>query len=333
MLQILSMAVEAAIPSLLVASQLFTRIEGHNMTPGSLDRVIAVINGKGGVLKTTLVANIGGLLAASGFRVLLVDLDPQGNLAEDLGYTGHDTDDEGVSLSKALMFGGAAVPVTSVRENLDVLPGGPALERATAGLAVQANKDPDGAKLALANVLAPIAGDYDMIILDCPPGDETLQTAAVAAARWALVPVKTDRSSRKGLTAVAARLDAVLGVNPRLDLLGVVLVATGTSATAIQREARDHIADLFGADHDVTFTATIRHSEATAQATRERGLLVHELDEKVRSGPKWYEIRKGNAAPQLLAPRTAGPVADDMHAVTQELVARVTAAEQEVSAS
>ena len=51
----------------------------------ALDRVIAVINGKGGVLKTTLTANIGGMLASSGYRVLLVDLDPQGNLAEDLG--------------------------------------------------------------------------------------------------------------------------------------------------------------------------------------------------------------------------------------------------------
>lgn len=180
-------------------------------------------------------------------------------------------------------------------------------------------------------MLEPIAGDYDMVILDCPPGDETLQTAALAAARWALVPVKTDRSSRKGLTAVAARLDAVLSVNPRLDLLGVVLPATGTSATAIQREARDHIAALFGSDDDVTFTATIRHSEAIAQATRERGLLVHELDEKVRSGPKWYEIRKGNASPQVLAPRSAGPVANDLHAVAQELVVRITAAE-EVSA-
>lgn len=71
----------------------------------ALSRVIACINGKGGVLKTTLVANIGGLLASSGYRVLLVDLDPQGNLAEDLGYTGDDRDDEGRALAQALMFG------------------------------------------------------------------------------------------------------------------------------------------------------------------------------------------------------------------------------------
>ena len=293
----------------------------------ALERVIAVINGKGGVLKTTLTANIGGLLASSGYRVLLVDLDPQGNLAEDYGYTDTAADDQGAALAQAIMFGGEAKPISDVRLNLDIFAGGPLLEQATAGLVAKANKDPEGAKLALAKVLAPIAHNYDMIFIDCPPGDETLQTAAVAAARWALVPVKTDKSSRKGLSAVATRLSSVLSVNSTLDLLGVVLVGTGTGSHAIKAEARQHIAELFGADNDVAFTATIRHSEATAQATRERGLLVHELDERVRSGPKWYEIRRGEAEAQALAPRTAGSVADDLQAIAQEVVARVTAAE------
>ncbi|TFD84050.1 ParA family protein [Cryobacterium lactosi] len=295
----------------------------------ALERVIAVINGKGGVLKTTLTANIGGMLANNGYRVLLVDLDPQGNLAEDLGYTDDDRDDTGRALAQALMFGGGAAPIKEVRPNLDVFAGGPALDQATAGLSAKANKDPDGAKLAVAHLLAPIAGDYDMILIDCPPGDETLQTAAVAAARWALVPVKSDKSSRKGLGAVAARLDAVLGVNPTLDLLGVVLVDVGTSAHVVQREAREHIAELFNADHKVVFTATVRHSEATAQATRERGLLVHELDAQVRKGPKWFEILRGDAQAQAFAPRTASSVADDLQAITQEVVARITAAEKQ----
>ena len=68
----------------------------------ALERVIAVINGKGGVLKTTVTANIGGMLANNGYRVLLVDLDPQGNLAEDLGYTDDDRDDTGRALAQAL---------------------------------------------------------------------------------------------------------------------------------------------------------------------------------------------------------------------------------------
>jgi cellulose biosynthesis protein BcsQ len=272
------------------------------------------------------------MLAASGYRVLLVDLDPQGNLAEDLGYTDSAQDDQGRSLAQALMFGGDASPLKNVRANLDVFAGGSALDQATAGLAARGNKDPNGAKLALASLLSPIASDYDMVLLDCPPGDETLQTAAVAAARWALVPVKSDRSSRKGLSAVAARLDAVLSVNPSLDLLGVVLVDVGKAAKAVEREARQNVAELFNADHDVVLTATVRHSEATAQATRERGLLVHELDDDIRKGPKWYEIRRGDAQAPLHSPRSATSVADDLQAVAQEVVARIVSAEQGASA-
>lgn len=139
--------------------------------------------------------------------------------------------------------------------------------------------------------------------------------------------MKTDKSSRKGLGAVASRLDAVLSINPTLDLLGVVLTAVGSGASAVQREAREQIAALFNANHDVVFTATVRHSEATAQATRERGLLVHELDEQVRKGPKWYEIRRGDAKAQSQAPRSASSVADDLQAVAQEIVSRMSAAE------
>ncbi|MGC5225129.1 ParA family protein [Micromonospora sp. DT81.3] len=291
-----------------------------------LERVVAVINGKGGVLKTTLVANIAGMLAASDFKVLVVDLDPQGNIAEDFGYTDEDQNDEGRALAAALMFGQEPALYRSVRGNLDVLMGGEALDSASAGLAAKQSKDPTGAKLALARILEKLAPQYDMVLIDCPPGDEMLQTNAVGAARWALVPVKSDKASRKGLTAVAKRLDAVIDVNPDLDLLGVVLVDVGKSAHNVEREARTHVAELFGYA-DIVLTSTVRHSEATAQATRERGLLVAELDEFVRKGPKWYEVRRGEATAATLAPRTATSVADDLQSVTEEVVARITLAE------
>jgi len=298
----------------------------------ALERVIAVINGKGGVLKTTLVANIAGMLAASNFRVLVVDLDPQGNLAEDFGYSEDPRNDEGKSLAAALMLGTDPVAIRGIRPNLDILVGGEHLDTAAAGLAAMQGKDPDRSKLALARALEKLAPEYDAVLLDCPPGDELLQTNAVAAARWALVPVKSDKSSRKGLTAVARRLDAVLSVNPDLDLLGVVLVDVGTGSRRIIREARMHISEMFGRD-DVTLNATVRHSEATAQATRERGVLVAELDEAVRNGPTWVEIRRGEADAADAGPRTAGSVADDLQAITQEVVARFVAAEkQEMSA-
>ncbi len=183
--------------------------------------------------------------------------------------------------------------------------------------------------------LAPIAHQYDMILLDCPPGDEALQTAAAAAARWLLIPVKSDASSRKGMAGVMNRLNAVLADNPDLDLLGVVLTGVGTSATKVQQNARDAIAEAFGGSTDAIFDKTVRHSEATAAATRERGgLLVHELDDVVRNGPKWYEVlRGGEAQAQALAPQSSTSVADDLVGITEEVVRRMTAAEAEEAAS
>lgn len=105
-----------------------------------LSRLIAVINGKGGVFKTSLVAaNLGGLLADGGPRVLLVDLDPQGNLAEDLGYANQG--DGGRSLAASLCFGGEPNRLTGVRPNLDLIAGGPHLDDAAAFLGAKAQKD------------------------------------------------------------------------------------------------------------------------------------------------------------------------------------------------
>ena len=290
----------------------------------ALTRVVAVINGKGGAGKTTITANVAGLLALSGYRVLVVDLDPQGNLDEDFGYTNDERDDSGRALAGSLAFGQPAAPVRDIRANLDVLIGGHHLDVAAASLA--AAKDQTAARLALARALEPIAGDYDLILIDCPPGIEALQTTAAAAARWALVPAKSDASSRKGLLDVARRLDAVVDLNPNLDLLGVVLFGTGSSAHRIKDEARSLIVDALGSD-DVVLQATIRHSEATAHAARERGLLVHELETEARKGPSWWQIRRGDVD-GATAPRSAAGVAGDFHALATELVARITRAEQ-----
>lgn len=292
-----------------------------------LERVCGFVNGKGGVLKTTLTANIGGLLAASGWRVLLVDMDPQGNLGLDLGYRHQSADDEGANLAQSLMFGTPLTPVKDVRENLDVVPGGEHLDQAAAGLVAMGSKDGIQAKLALAKSLAKIANNYDAIFIDCPPGNEPLQVAALGAASYVVVPTRTDKGGREGLMGVAKRLDTVLDVNPGLDLLGVIVTATTPSATNVQKVAREAITEAFGTD-EVLFRGTVRYAEATAQAAREKGVLVHELERQVKDGPKWYDVLKGTAEGVANQPRSAGNVAEDLHHITQELVARLAAAEE-----
>ncbi|MFK4637225.1 ParA family protein [Paenarthrobacter histidinolovorans] len=166
-----------------------------------LDRVVALVNGKGGVLKTTLTANLGGLLAVSGWRVLLVDFDPQGNLGLDLGYR-HTAkvDDDGMGMAQSLMFGAPLMPVKDIRPNLDVVPGGLHLDQAAAGLVSLAGKDARRAKLALAAALSPVADQYDIIFIDCPPGNEPLQLAALGAAAQIIVPTKTGPWRTRGPT-------------------------------------------------------------------------------------------------------------------------------------
>jgi chromosome partitioning protein len=295
------------------------------MTQG-LERVIAVVNGKGGVGKTTITANIGGMLAASGYRVLLVDMDPQGNLAEELGYTSSEVNDDGLALAQTLAFGSALRPVVGIRENLDVLVGGSHLDMAAAGLTMKAQKDPQGAKAALAAALGPVAADYDLIFIDCPPGQETLQQAALAAARWALIPVKTDASSRKGLRDVARRLDAVVEINPDIDLLGVVLFGVNRSAKRVSEAAREAVLKDLGEGAPI-FATSIRHAEAAAQESRERGLLAFELEEAVLSAPKWWELRRNNVQHDGPRSKSAVGVAEDFQALGEEIVARITANE------
>lgn len=296
-------------------------------------RVVAVVNGKGGVGKTTITANVGGMLAAGGARVLLIDLDPQGNLAEELGYAGTDADDDGYALAQALAVAAPVLPHTGIRDQLDVLVGGSELDMAATSLTLRGHTNPIAAKTALADAIAGYVEDYDLVLIDCPPGQESLQQAALAAARWALIPVKTDASSRKGLRNVARRLDAVVDINPDLDLLGVVLFGLARNARRVSDTARAAIADDLGAPVAL-FTTAIRHAEAAAQEARDRGLLAYELEEAVLAAPKWYERLRGTTAGgEGPRSRSATGLAEDFQALGEEIIARISARESTTPAA
>lgn len=286
------------------------------------DRTIAVLNGKGGAGKTSIVANLGGLFAVAGYRVLLVDLDPQGNLADDLGYANTALADEGSSLREAIISGQAVRPAIGVRPNLDVVPGGQHLLDLTDIVMGRQRRGAASATL-LADSLTPTARGYDLVLIDCPPGEEILQELALIASRWILIPTKTDGSSRKGLHRVAERYAAVRQVNPHLELLGVLLFATQSNARRVSSEARELIRSELR-DAAPVFETAIRAAEATAFDCRQRGQLAHELEQAVAGQAPWYEtVRSPGEHGQRRSRRLAGSasnVAGDYENLADEVL-------------
>ena len=171
----------------------------------ALRRTIAVLNGKGGVGKTSLTANLSGLFADAGYRVLAIDLDPQGNLGNDLGYVGAGLSDGGAGLVAAGSTEGTPIILRDVRPRLDVVVGGESAPRSRRMLQSRRISARGGGVTSLAASIASVAGDYDLTFIDCPPGNDVLQAGALEAARWVLVPTKTDDASRAGLREVARR--------------------------------------------------------------------------------------------------------------------------------
>ena len=234
-------------------------------------RAVTCANDKGGVFKTSIVANVGGLVAAAGRRVLICDLDPQGNITEDLGF--YDRTDDGAALAEAILELTPITPLRDVRPNLDVAPGGPATSAVHTELI--RSSSPSESRQRLAAALAPIAEDYDLILIDTPPKQPAIQMMCMAASRWLVVPTKSDTSSRKGLRTLVGEFVKAREVNPTLELMGVVLVGMSRNSTAMLANARaDFAADL--GDEQLVLNSWIPESAGGAVGAREVGQLVHE---------------------------------------------------------
>lgn len=301
------------------------------MVDPRLTRVIAIMNGKGGVGKTSLAGNLAALTAAAGYRVLAVDLDPQGNLAEELGYVGSQADDGGAALTQAMQYGRQVTPVPLPdRPGLDVLPGGEFLEDLESVLAGRSSRSTHRADplSSLRVALAPVAGEYDLVLLDCPPGSPLLQTAALGAARWLIIPTRTDDSSRKGLVKVARRFADAQASGSAVELLGVVLFGVTTAAKKVRADARGDLERDLGEAAPV-FSTVIRYAEAAAVEARRRGLPVHELEAAGLDAPTWYERLRNPAMKGDVVPGSAASLAGDYAQLAEEILGEIQHRESE----
>ncbi len=292
-------------------------------------RVVAIANGKGGVGKTTLTAGLAGQLATGGSRVLVVDTDPQANLARDLGYRAGD----GSSLSLAITHGLPPEVNRGVRDRLDVVPGGPALWDVAPAFTARGAR---GASLpglgpALAGIKPEKKGaDYDVVLVDTPPGEPILQELVFAAADYLIIPTRSDEASLDGLVVVAQRFAAARAVNPDLTLLGVALFGVRAGSTRMIGRVRSALTETLGGAAPV-FGTPIRYLESAAVDMRSRGLLPYELTQVHRSDTRkrLSRLRDGvpvDAGDALLSrDSSAAGLAADYAALADEVLAAMKA--------
>jgi len=244
-------------------------------------RVIGVVNGKGGVGKTSTAANLAGEFARNGKRVLAVDVDLNGGLGTELGFEYTEVDDKGRGFARAVWEGDRIPRLKGVRENLDVVVGGPQLAVLSA-LGSAAVDDATALPIKFAKCLSELAPDYDYIFLDSAPGNPVLMDMVLAAARYLIIPTKQDRGSWKGLTLIGPRVKLAREANPDLTFLGVLLFSVDSRSKRVIANTKARLGPEIQ-DRAPLFTSTIRYSESFAAEARERGQLAHEVVRDVRT--------------------------------------------------
>ncbi|MBY6413928.1 ParA family protein [Rhodococcus sp. BP-252] len=299
------------------------------VTTTGTSRTVLVANQKGGVGKSSIVSAVAGMVAATGRRVLVVDADQQANVSSsDLGVEG----DGGRGLSITLQYGQPLTPVRSVRPNLDVIPGGPALAviSAVAATAAQTNTDLRANLTQTLNELND-AENYDLVLIDSGPGDAPLLDALLGTARYLVVPTKDDDASLSGVELLAMRYLRARQAGSLIQLLGVVLFDTNPRATARNREVFEQVNDLLEGSGADPFETFIRSDRAAAVDLRTRHLTPLELVEVAESDQKnrLQRLRQKGKAGDRLWSRDPSGLASDYQALTREILRRVSNAERD----
>lgn len=242
--------------------------------------IIAVLNQKGGVGKTTTVINMASYLGKQGKRVVVVDFDPQGNATSGLGVDKHILK-KGVY--QMLMGGESFLDVIQETkfENISILPTNQQLAGAEVELASEI-----GRELCLKQALHGIAADY--VLIDCPPSLGLLTLNALSAADSVLIPVQSEYYALEGLTQlveVVQRVRATL--QPNLNIIGVLLTMAD-SRTSLADQVASEVKKHFG---DLVFRTIIPRNVRLAEAPS-HGKPISEHDRWSKGAKAYKQLAK-----------------------------------------
>ncbi|QOW20707.1 ParA family protein [Lysobacter ciconiae] len=203
-------------------------------------RIIAVANQKGGVGKTTTAVNLAAALARTPKKILLVDLDPQGNATTGSGVNKRELDS---SICEVLLGEeDIAGVIVRTQEDYDLVPGNIDLTAAELRL-----MSAEAREQQLKLVLAPVAANYDFILIDCPPALSLLTLNALTAADSVIVPMQCEYYALEGISALMDTIEAIrANLNPRLEIEGVLRTmfdVRNNLANAVSAELIEHFGD------------------------------------------------------------------------------------------
>jgi len=244
-----------------------------------LARVIAFANQKGGVAKTTTTLNLGVALAEKGHSVLVIDLDPQGNLTMSQGWN---PDEIERSMFDVLVH---KLPITEIIREGEVAVAVSSIDLAGAELALSSMI---GRERALEKALAPIREDYEFILIDTPPSLGLLTVNALVASEGVIVPVQCEYLSLRGLVQLENTMSMIReNLNPKVEIIGI-LATMFDRRLLHSREAVDILTENFG---DLVLQTRIRKTIRFAEAPV-KGESVLKYDPKGEAAALYRDLAK-----------------------------------------
>ena len=251
-------------------------------------RILAVVNQKGGVGKTTTTANLAAGIADMGKKVLLIDLDAQANLSAHFGVSvdeaGADENGETKSMYDVLKHEAPLSDViVSLSDNLSIAPASLFLSAADLELGAVI-----GRELLLRKSLKPVADDYDYIFMDCPPSLGLLSLNGLVAATEVVIPVQSEYLALHGVRQLLDTVDQVRSAyNPSLKV-GGVLLCLHDARKRLSRSVAETIREYFG---DLVFNTIIRSNVALAEAPSQ-GTAIYQYDSSSNGAKDYRELSK-----------------------------------------